>query len=155
MDQSTWHHTSPRKKQRGREINTFEKLSWHGDIPDAACAVPSPLLKFSVSRLSVTPLLPNKKKGWSQTSFPLHPQTIIFCQHANDQSITSCHSTQRTGMRQVEIQLIIAKMFSLYLPYFDKKWFMSAERSLKTRQHLPFFFLYNQLCWQVNLWRLN
>lgn len=43
-------------------------------------------------------------------------------------------------MRQVEIQLIIAKMFSLYLPYFDKKWFMSAERSLKTRQHLPFFF---------------
>lgn len=43
-------------------------------------------------------------------------------------------------MQQVEIQLIIAKMFSLYLPYFDKKWFMSAERSLKTRQHLPFFF---------------
>lgn len=54
-------------------------------------------------------------------------------------------------MQQVEIQLIIAKMFSLYLPYFDKKWFMSAERSLKTRQHLPFFFLNNQLCWQVNL----
>lgn len=42
-------------------------------------------------------------------------------------------------MGQVEIQLIIAKMFSLYLPYFDKEWFMSAERSLKACQRLTFF----------------